>query len=807
MSSSALRRLLSRAARTSSEEWQWRTATAVRSGWDRFRVTLRGTRWDRTTLAAHLHDTDLVEVRKALHAQRWMDAHHALGRHFTGAPQRFVIAPGLRAPLANAIRRAFPFAADDAAARGEALVAGRHSLLGYADLEFDGWNHDPVHQRRSPSLFWSSVPYLDARCGDHKIIWERNRHQHWLALGRAYWLTGNAAFRSQVIAELSSWLDANPPLIGINWASMLELGFRTISWLWALQFFADGTDHDQDPWIVDLLLGLDRQLEHIEHNLSYYFSPNTHLTGEALALYVTGRALPELRASRRRSAIGRRILVAEIARQIESDGGHRERSTHYHRYTLDFYLLALAVARITDDPIAAVFQSAVTRLADVARVLADDTGHLPHLGDDDGGLLLPIAGRAPDDIRDSLAIAAALGGTAAAASAAEEALWVLSHPAIGRRTQPVEQEPRLAIAPPHSTALPATGYFVSRSAGGDHIVIDGGPLGYLNAGHAHADALSMTVALGGVPFLIDPGTGCYTVDLALRDQLRSTASHNTVEVDGRPQSMMSGPFQWSRAAHTRVHRWRSADGFDYFDGSHDGYAPLEHRRRVLAMHGDMLVVCDLVGGDETHNAAVYWHLHPRWTAKCSGTSIAFGDGARTVTLHVPRGSVECFVGDADARLGWCSLVYGRIEPALTVRISARLSAPFWLVSVFDLNAHDPIENVDLLPVWAEADALAHGIALRVVRSRITETVLMAEPARRVERQPSWYVGELRTDACMACVQSTRDGRLTRAALVDGSFLITSGRTIRFPLPRAAAVIDFDTHSHGGFQPCAASPVS
>ena len=33
---------------------------------------------------------------------------------------------------------------------------------------------------------------------------------------------------------------------------------------------------------------------HIERYPSYYFSPNTHLTGEALSLYVVGTALPRM---------------------------------------------------------------------------------------------------------------------------------------------------------------------------------------------------------------------------------------------------------------------------------------------------------------------------------------------------------------------------------------------------------------------------------------------------------------------------------------------------------------------------------
>jgi uncharacterized heparinase superfamily protein len=132
---------------------------------------------------------------------------------------------------------------------------------------------------------------------------------------------------------------------------MLEVGFRTMSWIWALHFLLAEprsaiTDQQSpmDSWLVDMLIALDRQLNHVEQNLSVYFSPNTHLTGEALALYVAGVALPELSGSSRWADTGRTILLAEIDRQIHGDGGHAERSTHYQRYTLDFYLMALLTA-------------------------------------------------------------------------------------------------------------------------------------------------------------------------------------------------------------------------------------------------------------------------------------------------------------------------------------------------------------------------------------------------------------------------------------------------------------------------------
>ena len=88
-----------------------------------------------------------------------------------------------------------------------------------------------------------------------------------------------------------------------------------------------------------------------------------------------------------------------------------------------------------------------------------------------------------------------------------------------------------------------------------HAVLDAWPHGFMNGGHAHADALSLTLTVSGRPLLIDPGTASY-VDSVLRDRFRSTAMHNTVVVDGRPQALPSGPFHWRTRANGRVETWR-----------------------------------------------------------------------------------------------------------------------------------------------------------------------------------------------------------------------------------------------------------
>jgi hypothetical protein len=341
-------------------------------------------------------------------------------------------------------------------------------------------------------------------------------------------------------------------------------------------------------------------------------------------------------------------------------------------------------------------------------------------------------------------------------------------------------------------------------------VIDGGPHGYQNAGHAHADALALTASCAGEPLLIDTGTGCYTIDAAVRDRFRATPAHNTVVFAGRSQSIPGTPFQWTTVADGTTHRWRVSDGFDYFDGSHGGYAPIVHRRRVFVLHDELLVVVDHVadssGGAEPIDAAVHWHVDPRWSVDIRHRVAMLRAGAHGVNLVVPGGLIERFDGDTAAGLGWHSPVYGQLEPATTLRLGVRAPAPCWIASVFDFKLEDPVHGIEWQPLWAEAGTLAHGTALRIDRDASSDLLLLAEPLA-ADTDATWRVGEFETDARLLFASTTR-GALTRLALVDGSMVRSVGRrSISLSLGRMVPALFVDESSIRTFTPCAVSPAS
>ena len=743
------------------------------------RMTFDEGRWRTHELARTLGD----RVRFRLHKPQWPKSPdpqigRAIAERLANGQTRCVVDPTFAKSIRQEILARWPDAASDAAARADRIVAGQYDLLGYRGLRFENWHFDPVHHRSAPRVCWAEVPYLDTSVGDHKIIWELNRHQHWLRLARAAWLTGDERYANEVLRQIDSWLDDNPPLTGINWASMLEIGLRTISWTLAAHFLA-GMGRRLPPRFFD---AIDRQLTHIEQHLSYYFSPNTHLTGEALALYVVGQAFPELPGSRRWLTVGRDVLLREIERQILPDGGHAERSTHYQRYTLDFYLLALLTSRRAADVDAGrAFADAATRLADFTRGMADDDGGLPLIGDDDGGMLWPIAGRDCNDVRDSLAVAAVVldRHDLAPWGIPEEVFWIAAPEALAVESRIPDPGPRIPI----SRSFTDTGYVVLRGANGDHAVFDTGAHGYMNGGHAHADALATTLRIGKRDFLVDPGTSTYTIDPRLRDRLRGSFNHNTLAIDGRAQSVPAGPFHWRTNATARLIGSRHLGGFDWAEAVHDGYAPLEHRRTIVRADGAGWLFADELRGRSTslgagpqhdqHSAAAHWHFDPSWMVHADGggrlrAAHLEGDEA---WLIVDAGDVVVLHGDEQSGLGWFAPVYGTLVPTWTARITHTDRLPFSMLTWAGGGNGTDVPEIERVAV--DSDSESDAIGVRIICGEFASTYLLrpGEPALRDSR--ACGIQEYQTNARVLHVRTQRN-RLVALDLVDASHALALG---------------------------------
>ena len=536
----------------------------------------------------------------------------------------------------------------DVLARAERALAGHFDLLGYEGLSYGrpvDWQRDPVRDLRAPEVHWSRVPYLDpAAVGDHKVTWEVNRQQYLVAFGQAYWHTGEERWADAFAAHAAAWMDANPPKRGINWASSLEVAFRAMSWVWALHFFR-GSPALTPALYARLLNHLHVHARHLERYLSTYFSPNTHLTGEALGLVHVGALVPELAGAERWRRAGLGVLAEWLPRQVRADGGYFEQATQYHRYTTEFALHLLVLDARHDWGLAPALGPVLERLFDYLGAVTRPDGTIPLVGDDDGGKLVFLDGRPPDDVRGVLSQGAAWlgspglayvagGGAGAPGAGARAAVLWLFGPDGGRRLDALAERPPAG----RSRAFRDTGVFVTRDGWGPdaaHAVVDCGPHGAMNAGHAHADVLSMTASAYGRPLLVDSGT--YSYPGPERNLFRGAAAHNALLVDGEGSSVPAeGAFRWHTMAHGRLLAWEAGEGFAYFEGTHDGFArlpdPAAHRRAVLFLPGLGWVVRDRVEAAGEHAVRVHWHLAPGLAPalapgpSAGGTLVVDGEG-------------------------------------------------------------------------------------------------------------------------------------------------------------------------------------
>jgi hypothetical protein len=446
------------------------------------------------------------------------------------------------------------------------------------------WRRDYAHGVESDLRYFRRIPYLDFRAvGDHKFIWELNRHQHLVLLAQAFRLTGNRAFIAEIISELESWLEQNPFQRGINWASALEVAFRAISWIWVHHLIVTELPGD---FRRRFLTGLYRHRRHLEENLSIYFSPNTHLLGEAVALHALGG---------RRAAS---IVRSQLDFQVKPDGSHFEQSTYYHVYALDFFLFHYILAGRPN-----AFRPTLERMAEYLHWLLGQSRQIAFFGDDDGGRLFHPYGNRSQFGRATLATCGILFdreewiGTAD--DIAEQAAWWLGAETL--------QKARRERSAPLGTRLFADSGMAFLESGDLEVQMDCGPFGYGGAGHSHADTLSVVVSLKGERVLADPGTYTYISDPKERNWFRGSAAHNTVRIDGLDQGDPAGPFRWASKPEVVLKTWRPHASGGYVDAI-CRYHGFTHRRQVLLNPDLLLVVDDIDGPEGEHTCEQIWQL-------------------------------------------------------------------------------------------------------------------------------------------------------------------------------------------------------
>ncbi len=595
-----------------------------------------------------------------------------------GNLSQLLLKPGLRAsvdvprldlPDANwAARRVkgTPYAAEVEQLAGE-ILAHRFPLLGLV-VETGpviDWRRDYIHGRTSGLDYFRFVKYLDFdKVGDHKIVWELNRHQHLVLLAQAAEITGSQKYLDEIIAQLDSWLIQNPHERGINWASALEVAFRALSWVWIFHIVGKRFTLE---FRRRLLTGIYRHGCFLENNLSVYFSPNTHLLCEAVTLHAIGVLFPQFPKSAKWRSMGKSYTRMQMDFQVRPDGSHFEQSSYYQVYATDMFLFHLLLD--SDAPLA--FKDRLGKMADYVDALLGPERLMPFFGDDDGGRFFHPYGEKAAFGRSTLATAALLLDRDYGFEEADlyqQGLWWLSSRLLRSVSRPRQTRGS-------DSQFPDAGVSIGIRDEAS-VLFKWGGFGYGGAGHSHADVLSLTARLAGEELLVDPGTYTYMASAADRDWFRSVAAHNTVRVDGINQGVTQNPFRWSAKPQVvSVDAWTAVANYG---------GGISHRRNVNLSRAGLIVITDEIEapggkGDGEHFIEQFWHTGVQ-VRMISPSCFALGKRAR---LHLQPGTSRDW--EVGGEFGWRSPGYGVKEASPVVRASMRGPLPVKMVAVIDLD--------------------------------------------------------------------------------------------------------------------------
>ncbi|MEM8557589.1 MAG: alginate lyase family protein [Bacteroidota bacterium] len=384
-----------------------------------------------------------------------------------------------------------------------------------------------------------------------------------------------------------AWVARHARPEGVGWHPY-PTSLRIANWCKSAAILADPV----------LAASLYSQVGYLYRHLEFYH-PGNHYLENARALVLAGRAFEGQGEAQRWLEKGLKIFRKETPDQILPDGGYFERTPMYHALMLEAYLDVLNVLP-PDHPDAMWLRDTVAAMSSALQAMCHPDGQIALFND----ATLEVA-------------------------PSPTALLSYAEAVLGQLPGPVAH-------------LPDTGLYRYED---DTIclLVDAGPIGpdYLPA-HAHADIFTYELSVGGEHFVTDTGVFEYAGPRRAYD--RSTAAHNTAEVDGVSQAECWGSFRVARRYPPQAVSC-SEDGTWTLSGRFDGYADLigdgiQHRRVFEAEQGRVRVVDEVVG-QGVHDLASRIHLHPDIVASSvDGGSVRLRGKHETILLEVEGAAID-----------------------------------------------------------------------------------------------------------------------------------------------------------------------
>jgi Heparinase II/III-like protein/Heparinase II/III N-terminus len=421
--------------------------------------------------------------------------------------------------------------------------------------------------------------------------------------GDALWIYNLHYFRyiwglAPAAAErlVSDWMAANTAPRAAAWQPY-PISIRVREWIeWLLAHRAA-----PEAFRHAMAGSISQQTDALAGQLEFHLMGN-HLLENAITLCWAGLSFAGTRAHAWTEQ-GLTVLRQQLGQQVLADGVHDERSPMYQALLTEATLRLGGVARRS----ARVEAREIRTLATAAgRAMLRSLERMVH---PDGGYAL--LNDAALGVAPSLASLQARFGAAGKEEEMGRGAWALER-----------------------------GGYCGYDNDGQYVIFDNGPIGPDHQpGHGHADTLSFELSHRHRRVITDTGVITYNAGRA-RQYDRSTAAHNTIEIDSRDQCELWGSFRCARRPSvTRASLEQTREGGVLgggYRGPGRGVRTVSHTRQ-LSVTPWLLSATDRVVAAGRRRATLRLHLAP-------GLRVRRAPRGWTIE-ETPRAPVATLVGD------------------------------------------------------------------------------------------------------------------------------------------------------------------
>lgn len=484
---------------------------------------------------------------------------------------------------------------------------------------------------------------IDWYCPGESALWRF--HLNYCALtmdfAQAFRATGDRQYLDALCTHIESWIRTNILMTGDPWSPYCA-SLRVVNWIISCSAVWD--DLVNHTSFVNMFAGsVLNHVRFIRGNLEYDVRCN-HLLENIKALIVGGIFLGVEGVGAPYFELGQKLLLQQLDEQILADGGHCERSTMYHCIVLEDLLVIHGAYECACIPVPKQLIRRIREMTGFLAAMRMPSGRIPLFNDsvEDGAL-------EPSTLIDW---AETILGTA-------------------------------SVCVDHIIHFSESGYIRAETPAGDVLFFDcGEPCPKYQPGHAHADTLSVIWALAdGTEILVDSGVYEYSNGL-WRRYFRSTAAHNTIQVDRCDSTEVWSSFRAARKAQIICSGFRRVGNVTHLYAKHNGYTRLPgspvHQRDIYLYDDGTLLVLDTLLGSGEHIVESRQHFHPDcMVSSCHSAEYVVSRKEHSIQLSfLTEGEVSIYKGSTDPILGWYAPSFGSKEPSPCVVWRKRVKLPY-----------------------------------------------------------------------------------------------------------------------------------